>query len=99
MNRDLQTVAQVWREYNYGLEDGVQVMSIKKLEEKFHGKWRSSASVNKYFSRRMVIVNYIKKMIEENMSGVDAVNLVEIIRLNDNKPLSLNKLSEKLKTM
>jgi hypothetical protein len=46
----------------------------------------------------MVIINYISKLISEEVSELSAVELVETIRLNDGgKPLSLNQLSEKLK--
>jgi uncharacterized protein YoaH (UPF0181 family) len=45
----------------------------------------------------MVIINYIKKLINETMSEAEAVELVEAIRLNDNKPMSLSKLSAKLR--
>jgi hypothetical protein len=38
MNRELVTVEQAWREYYYGLGDGVQIQSIKSLEENIEVK-------------------------------------------------------------
>jgi hypothetical protein len=49
MSRDIQSLEELWREYNEGIVGGP---SIRSLEIDHETKWRSSVKKRKYYSER-----------------------------------------------
>ncbi|KAI9470596.1 MAG: transcriptional activator of glycolytic enzymes-domain-containing protein [Benjaminiella poitrasii] len=76
LSRDLSNVTSLWREWTVGL--GNDIPSINSLNDKYGSKWRQDAKERKYYSKRLVIVNEIKKVASDgNLSLEEAAVVVE----------------------
>ncbi|KAI7821220.1 transcriptional activator of glycolytic enzymes-domain-containing protein [Gamsiella multidivaricata] len=79
MNRQVNTVPELWKEWTVGLGSGNP--SIRQLEAQFGPSWRTSSSAANFFSRRLRIINEIQRMIDfEGLSEDEAVNKLEARR-------------------
>jgi hypothetical protein len=79
MNRQVNTVPELWKEWTVGLGPGNP--SIRELERQYGPSWRTSSSAANFFSRRLRIINEIQRMIDvEGLSEDEAVNRLEARR-------------------
>ncbi|KAI9235726.1 MAG: transcriptional activator of glycolytic enzymes-domain-containing protein, partial [Podila humilis] len=79
MNRQVNTVPELWKEWTVGLGPGNP--SIRQLEAQYGPSWRTTSSAANFFSRRLRIINEIQRMIDfEGMSEEEAVNRLEMRR-------------------
>ncbi|KAK9460379.1 transcriptional activator of glycolytic enzymes-domain-containing protein [Lipomyces oligophaga] len=96
MSREINTVPDLWREWEHGLHGGP---SVRGLEESVGTRWRQSSAERKFFCLRKVVIDYIHMLCgREGISAEEAVSRVEDIR-KLNQFNSLQKLSEFLKKM
>jgi hypothetical protein len=96
MSRHITSVRELWQEWETGLPGQP---AIRDLETRYGAKWRADGHERKFFQRRMRIISYIQQAAgtSDNEAGV-----AEIVASMDERRaregLSLNKLSEKLRT-
>jgi hypothetical protein len=96
MSRAITSVRELWQEWETGLPGQP---AIRDLETRYRAKWRADGHERKFFQRRMRIISYIQQAAStsDNQAGV-----AEIVATMDERlareGLSLNKLSEKLRT-
>ncbi|CEP20124.1 hypothetical protein [Parasitella parasitica] len=80
LSRNLSNVTSLWREWSVGLGDGNP--SVATLNEEYGSKWRQEAKERKYYSKRLVIINEIQKVANNNgLSLEDAAQSVENERI------------------
>ena len=90
MNRSVNTVTELWKEWRDGLDGGP---SVAQLKNKYRGKWPKSSGEQKFFSRRFAIVKKIREYMEAHRaSPEDAVAYYEGVRGS----ASIDKLSKML---
>ncbi|GJJ72547.1 hypothetical protein EMPS_04905 [Entomortierella parvispora] len=79
MNRQVNTVPELWKEWTVGLGPGQP--SIRQLEAEYGPSWRTSSSAANFFSRRLRIINEIQRMVEqEGLTEEEAVWKLEARR-------------------
>jgi hypothetical protein len=79
MNRQVNTVPDLWKEWTQGLGPGQP--SIRQLEAEYGPSWRTSSSAANFFSRRLRIINEIQRMVEqEGLTEEEAVWKLEARR-------------------
>ncbi|KAI3630051.1 hypothetical protein MIR68_011486 [Amoeboaphelidium protococcarum] len=95
MNRSVVTVSTLWQEWTSGIAGGPPVQD---LEATFGTKWRKDQTESKFFNRRRVIIDEIKRMVNENVASCEqeAVRLLEIKRSSN--LWSLDKLMKSIKS-
>ena len=76
INRAPSNIAQVWKEYRYGIDDKPPLM---ELDQKFGNYWLESKS-RKTYSRRKVIYEYILRGIQEGLSEDLLISQLENLR-------------------
>ncbi|KAG2210632.1 hypothetical protein INT45_006358 [Circinella minor] len=92
LSRDLPNVNSLWKEWSVGLAQGKP--RINSLNEEYGSKWRQDSKERKYYSKRLVIINEIRKISEErSISLEDAAQAVENERISL-QGCSLDKLSK-----
>ncbi|KAI9325988.1 transcriptional activator of glycolytic enzymes-domain-containing protein [Pilaira anomala] len=75
-NRDLTTVYALWKEWTIGVNEGQP--SVNYMNELYGTKWRADA---KYYSKRLIIINEIKRVVEEQDITLEgAVEVIENLR-------------------
>lgn len=98
MDSNVKTVIEAWTEWTVGLEDPVtrvRMPSIRYLEDNFKTKWRQADKIRKRFTRRRLIMDFVKKVASFlEVPEVAAANKVELWRAA--KKMSLDKLSKDL---
>lgn len=83
--RHLKTVTDVWREYELGLPGQP---AVQFLEQTQGTSWRRDRTESRYFSRRKVIYDKVKKTASEyNISTTEAAEIVERKRVELGKSL------------
>ncbi|KAG1178328.1 hypothetical protein G6F70_006238 [Rhizopus microsporus] len=83
--RHLKTVTDVWREYELGLPGQP---AVQFLEQTQGTSWRRDRTESRYFSRRKVIYDKVKKTASEyNISTTEAAEIVERKRIELGKSL------------
>lgn len=60
--RDLTSIEEVWREYEYGFPPNP---SVKSLEKTWKRKWRLNLADDKYFSRQKIIYKAIERVSQQ----------------------------------
>ncbi|KAK9450827.1 transcriptional activator of glycolytic enzymes-domain-containing protein [Limtongia smithiae] len=94
MSRDINTVPDLWQEWDRGLNGGP---IVRELEEKYGTRWRQNSAERKFFCLRKVIIDYVMRLYEhEGLSIEEAVNRTEDIR-KTHQYTSLQRLAEHLK--
>ncbi|KAK3829630.1 MAG: transcriptional activator of glycolytic enzymes-domain-containing protein, partial [Linnemannia gamsii] len=79
MNRQVNTVPELWKEWTVGLGTGNP--SIRQLEAQYGPSWRTSSSAANFFSRRLRIIHEIQRMVDyEGLTEEEAVNRLEARR-------------------
>jgi hypothetical protein len=92
MNRHFVSVVDVWREYKEGI---LGKPSVESLERNFGVAWRKDRAVSRFFCRRNVLYNEIKKIaLNNNISCEEAAVVLENRRVE--LKVSLDKLSKML---
>jgi hypothetical protein len=87
LSRSIKTVGELWQEWTKGLAGAPSVIS---LESTYGPKWRSTQAERKFYSRRKVIIEEVKKQIDQGRPEWDAIAIVDGWR--DNR--SLDRLSK-----
>jgi hypothetical protein len=83
--RHLKTVTDVWREYELGLPGQP---AVQFLEQTQGTSWRRDRTESRYFSRRKVIYDKVKKTASEyNISTTEAAEIIERNRVELGKSL------------
>ncbi|KAI3655070.1 hypothetical protein MP228_000450 [Amoeboaphelidium protococcarum] len=95
MNRSVVTVNTLWQEWTSGIAGGP---AVQDLEATFGTKWRKDQTESKFFNRRRVIIDEIKRMVNDNVASCEqeAVRLLEIKRSSN--LWSLDKLMKSIKS-
>ncbi len=95
MNRTVQDVPMLWKEWDEGLGYNP---SIKSLETNYGAKWRPSDTERQFFRRRKSIIEFIQNSVKENKftSHKEAVDSLERTRKINN--WTLNALNKKIIT-
>ncbi|KAG2216141.1 hypothetical protein INT45_002562 [Circinella minor] len=92
LNRKFCTVTDVWREYDHGV---VGNPSVRSLEDKYKTKWRKNSTESRFFSRRKIIYEEVKRIANDrHISFSDAAQVLEDTR-RDLK-ISIDKLTKKI---
>ncbi|KAF8543284.1 transcriptional activator of glycolytic enzymes-domain-containing protein [Trichophaea hybrida] len=89
LSRSIKSVAELWQEWEKGLGANPSVVS---LESQYGPKWRSSTAERKFYSRRKVIIEEVKKMMKQGRTEWDAVSAIEEWRQGK----SLDSLSKEI---
>ncbi|KAK9474998.1 short-chain dehydrogenase [Dipodascopsis tothii] len=93
MSRSVNTVADLWREWKFGISGSP---SIESLEAQYGVQWRRSDKERKYFSRRKIIIDEIEKIMRDlNVAPEIAIAKVEEVMQQTGKK-SLDGLSKVL---
>ena len=87
MDRSLANVYELWEEWASGRGSNP---SVESLEKQWGPKWRRKQSEKTFFSRRMVIINHIRREVR-NGHQLSKV-LEDLDRLRAEKLGSLHKL-------
>lgn len=77
MSRGVYTVRDLWAEWHDGLSGQP---SVEYLENNFGRKWRLSAKEAKFFSRRLVVIKYVRSLISRGLQLDNALEKAEIER-------------------
>ncbi|TGZ78279.1 hypothetical protein EX30DRAFT_162262 [Ascodesmis nigricans] len=77
LSRAISTVQELWTEWEHGLKGSP---SVKSLEAKYGPAWRKSQAERKFYSRRKVIIDEVKKLIDQGYPYHQAVEKVESYR-------------------
>jgi hypothetical protein len=79
MSRDIKTVPDAWNEFVHGT--GLKT-SVESIEKEFGTAWRKNAAETKYYLRRKVIIDAIKKVLADypDVTELDAVSAMEYLR-------------------
>ncbi|KAI3638343.1 hypothetical protein MIR68_003954 [Amoeboaphelidium protococcarum] len=95
MNSSVVTVSTLWQEWTSGIAGGP---AVQDLEATFGTKWRKDQTESKFFNRRRVIIDEIKRIVNENVASCEqeAVRLLEIKRSSN--LWSLDKLMKSIKS-
>ncbi|KAG2215396.1 hypothetical protein INT45_009470 [Circinella minor] len=92
LNRKFCTVTDVWREYDHGVAGNP---SVRSLEDKYKTKWRKNSTESRFFSRRKIIYEEVKRIANDrHISFSDAAQVLEDTR-RDLK-ISIDKLTKKI---
>jgi hypothetical protein len=92
MCRALETVSEVWREYSEGFGGNV---SVENLENSYGTRWRKDENERRFFNRRNVIYQEIKKISRER--GVSCGEAAVFLEQKRNiMGLSVNGLQKKI---
>ena len=91
MSRTIQTVDDLWREWTVGLGGNP---SIQSLEDSHGAKWRPEQKERTFFSRRKVIIDYIRARTNAGANPQAVIQELEIRR--STAEWSLAKLSNML---
>lgn len=91
MNRSIQTVTDIWREYEEGLPGQP---SVKSLNEKFRSSWRRDAKENKFYSRRKEIYAAI-----EEIASTKDITCKQAAKKLEEKRTALNISAYKLREL
>jgi hypothetical protein len=70
MSRGVNTVRELWTEWHKGLANQP---SIEALERSYGTKWRSSVKENKFFSRRLYVIKYVRGLVQDGVSVEAAI--------------------------
>lgn len=89
LSRSIKSVADLWQEWEKGLTGSPSVVS---LESQYGPKWRSSTAERKFYSRRKVIIEEVKKQINKGRQEWEAVQAIEEWRQGK----SLDSLSKEI---
>jgi hypothetical protein len=89
LSRCIYTVKDLWKEWNHGLDGNPSVVS---LENRLGTSWRASCKEMKFFSRRNVIIKYVKKLMNEGFTEQQSLSIAELERGTK----SLDKFSKEL---
>lgn len=77
LSRNVRTVPEAWTEWSVGRAD---VPPVEELEERYSSAWRRTPGEKVYFCRRKVVIDEIKRLVEEGRSVDEAVAELERIR-------------------
>ena len=92
LNRKFCTVTDIWHEYDHGVAGNP---SVRSLEEKYKTKWRKNSTESRFFSRRKIIYEEVKRIANDrHISFSDAAQALEDTR-RDLK-ISIDKLTKKI---
>ena len=89
MARYVRTVADLWREWTEGLGSNP---AVRRLEEAYGARWRTSQSERMFFGRRLVIIREIERR-SGSCSEAKAIDDLDRIRVGELKNGSLHGLS------
>ncbi|OWZ10042.1 hypothetical protein PHMEG_00017168 [Phytophthora megakarya] len=67
----ISSVQDLWTEWHEGV---MNLPSIEYLETTFITKQRSSAQESKFFSRRLYVINYVRKLVNDGIPVELAIN-------------------------
>jgi len=100
VNTLVPTVDLAWEEYEKGLvngPDGMRSPSIQYLEDKFHAKWRKGDKARQRYTRRMALINRIKKAAKGlKLPESDVAHRIELWRKA--KGMTLDKIQKTLQS-
>ncbi|KAA8900565.1 transcriptional activator of glycolytic enzymes-domain-containing protein [Sphaerosporella brunnea] len=88
LSRSIKTVNELWQEWTKGLAPDQP--SVVYLESTYGPKWRSTQAERKFYSRRKVIIEEVRKLIDQGRTEWDAISDVDEWRGGR----SLDKLSK-----
>jgi hypothetical protein len=75
LSRTISTVGELWQEWEKGLSPDKP--SVIQLETMYGPKWRSSQAERKFYSRRKVIIEEVRKQMEQGRSEWEALSIVD----------------------
>jgi hypothetical protein len=90
MDRTVQAVPSLWREWTEGLEGGPAVAA---LEEQYGSQWRPRQKDRTFFFRRKLIVGEVQRRVATRLAQSEAEAVEQLEALRQEKGLTLNKLS------
>lgn len=71
LSRDIASIADLWKEWKFGLTGSNKEYAVEKLEKDWGAKWRNAVKERQFYKRRKKIIDHIVRLAKERLGDGD----------------------------